>query len=689
MKKILLTLSFFSLIFCVNNLFAKDNLAEVTAYPSKLTVAQGEKFWIKVDIKIQKDRYTYSFKLQEGEFGGPTQSEIHFAPENEIKIAGKIRPSKPKVKYDSAFFMNLEYYKGKFSVEVPVIANKALDFSKDRILAKAFLQICTEENCLPPDFYIGRVLPEIYSSKNTISQDQDKDNTDAAVITNTDQVDQAKSNNTNSTAQISQGDSKTITTKSQEKIQESRQGGIFSFLWFAMTAGALALLTPCVFPMIPITVSFFTKRSESHPGKALRDSTIYATGIIFTFTAIGFLLAIIFGATGIRDFASNGWVNLAIGILFIVFAFNLFGAFEIQIPTKFLNVLNAKSGSSSGVISVLLMGLTFSLTSFTCTVPFVGSALIAASGGEWFYPIIGMLGFSAVFAAPFFLLSLFPSFLKKMPKSGGWMNNIKVVMGFLEIAFALKFISNVDLVWGIGILPKDLFLAIWTGISLLITLYILGLFRFELDSPIEKVSTLRVTNAIIFAAITFYLMGGLFGRPLGELDAFLPPAEYQEIMNSGRNTNASIMNNNLKSNNNQNNNVNSNNDSKGITTKNNSVWLDNLQSGLELAKTSNQNVLLDFTGFTCTNCRWMEQNMFKKPEVQNLLDQMVKVRLFTDRYEEPYLSNKKFQQEKFGSIELPLYVILKPTGEVIATETFTRDYPEFLNFLRMGISTNL
>ncbi|MEN6295072.1 MAG: thioredoxin family protein, partial [Chloroherpetonaceae bacterium] len=271
----------------------------------------------------------------------------------------------------------------------------------------------------------------------------------------------------------------------------------------------------------------------------------------------------------------------------------------------------------------------------------------------------------------------------------GWMNNIKVVMGFLEIAFALKFISNVDLVWGIGILPKDLFLAIWIGISLLITLYILGLFRFELDSPIEKVSTLRVTNAIIFAAITFYLMGGLFGRPLGELDAFLPPAEYQEIMNSGRNTNASIMNNNLKSNNNQNNNVNSNDDSKGITTKNNSVWLDNLQSGLELAKTSNQNVLLDFTGFTCTNCRWMEQNMFKKPEVQNLLDQMVKVRLFTDRYEEPYLSNKKFQQEKFGSIELPLYVILKPTGEVIATETFTRDYPEFLNFLRMGISTNL
>lgn len=685
MKKSQIILSFILFIFAFNSLTSQDKLVQVSAFPSKLTVKEGEKFWIKVDIKIDKNHYTYSFNLQEGEFGGPTQSEIHFAPENDIKIAGKIITPKPKVKYDSAFFMNIEYYKGKFSVEVPVIAQKNLDFTKDRIIAKAFLQLCTEESCLPPDFYNGRLVPEIYTSKNTVAltSTETAQNTLPEPSSN-DNVEKISeiATNSNETEEITQANSGTITTKSQEEIKESQEGGIFSFLWLAMTAGALALLTPCVFPMIPITVSFFTKRAESHPGKALRDSSVYAVGIILTFTAIGFLLALIFGATGIRDFASNPWVNSAIGILFIVFAFNLFGAFEIQIPTKLLNTLNAKSSSSSGIMSILLMGLTFSLTSFTCTVPFVGSALIAASTGEWFYPIIGMLGFSVVFAAPFFLLSLFPSYLKKMPKSGGWMNNIKVVMGFLEIAFALKFISNADLVWGLGILPKDIFLAIWIGIALLITLYILGIFRFEMDSPIDKVSTLRVTNAIIFAAITFYLLGGLFGKPLGELDAFLPPQEYHEIINSGRNQQQNISTNNLNLNTNPTANT-------KFAESANSVWLDNLQTGIELAKTNNQNILIDFTGFTCTNCRWMEQNMFKKPDVQNLLDRMIKVKLFTDRYEEPYLSNKKFQQEKFGSIELPLYVIMKPTGEVIATETFTRDYAEFVNFLKMGLSANL
>jgi len=679
MKRIPFLVSLFALIisFNVNALFASPKLVEISAYPSKLTVQQDEKFWIKFDININKNYHTYSFKLQEGEYGGPTQSEIHFSPESDIKIAGNLIAPKPYIKYDSAFFMNIECYKGKISVEVPVIAKRNLDFKKDRIIAKAYLQLCTEEGCIPPDFYTGRLILEVYTSKNTLSQSNTDNSSQVTPV-------QEEINNTanKSSEIISQNNSGQVVTKSQENIQESKEAGIFSFLWIAMTAGALALLTPCVFPMVPITVSFFTKRAESHPGRALRDSTIYALGIILTFTAIGFLLAIIFGATGIRDFASNPWVNTAIGLLFIVFAFNLFGAFEIQLPTKLLNTLNAKSGQSTGVLSILLMGLTFSLTSFTCTVPFVGSALIAASTGEWFYPIIGMLGFSIVFAAPFFLLSLFPAYLKKMPKSGGWMNNIKVVMGFLELAFALKFISNADLVWGLGILPKDIFLAIWVGISLLITLYILGVFRFEMDSPIEKVSSSRITFAIIFASITFFLLGGLFGRHLGELDAFLPPEEYHEIISAGRNQNASIS----KIDPTQVN-KNSNTNSNDITQ--NSSWLDNLQEGLELAKASNKYVFLDFTGFTCTNCRWMEQNMFKSPEVQNLLNQMVKVKLFTDRNEEPYLSNKKFQQEKFGSIELPLYVILKPTGEVVATETFTRDHPEFINFLKMGVNEKI
>ncbi|MDP1615536.1 MAG: cytochrome c biogenesis protein CcdA, partial [Methylococcales bacterium] len=281
--------------------------------------------------------------------------------------------------------------------------------------------------------------------------------------------------------------------------------------------------------MVPITVSFFTKRAEQGKGKGLRDSSVYAIGIITTFTAIGFILALAFGASGIQSFATNPFINLAIATIFIVFALNLFGAFEIQLPTSILNKLNSKS-QGGGIVSVLLMGLTFSLTSFTCTVPFVGSALISAAGGEWFYPIIGMLGFSAVFAAPFFLLALFPSAINKLPKAGGWMNNVKVVMGFLEIAAAIKFISNADLVWALGIMPRDLFLGIWIGIGILITIYIIGLFRLQHDSPVQSVGSMRVVFAIFFASVSFYLVAGLVGRPLGEIDAFLPPPDYSTIM---------------------------------------------------------------------------------------------------------------------------------------------------------------
>jgi thiol:disulfide interchange protein DsbD len=419
--------------------------------------------------------------------------------------------------------------------------------------------------------------------------------------------------------------------------------------------------------MIPITVSFFTKRAEKEKGKGLRDASIYALGIIFTFTALGFLLALIFGATGIRDFAANGWVNLFIAAIFIIFALNLFGAFEIQLPTGLMNKLNSKSQSGTGIVSVLLMGLTFSLTSFTCTVPFVGSALISASGGEWFYPIIGMLGFSAVFAAPFFLLALFPSALTTLPKAGGWMNNVKVVMGFLEVAAAIKFISNADLVWAWGILPREMFLSIWIACGFFIVFYVLGKFRLPHDSPVDTVGSPRIVFSVIFASITIWLITGLFGKPLGELDAFLPPPDYEMI------TGSAAVSNNLSK----------------LSAKSNendfSDWYKNYDEAIAVAKDQNKALFIDFTGFTCTNCRLMETNMFPRASIKSKMDEMVKVKLFTDRREEPYLSNKKFQEERFGSIELPLYVILTPDGELIGTKSFTRNEEEFSDFLQKGL----
>jgi thiol:disulfide interchange protein DsbD len=287
-----------------------------------------------------------------------------------------------------------------------------------------------------------------------------------------------------------------------------------------------------------------------------------------------------------------------------------------------------------------------------------------------------MLGFSAVFAAPFFLLALFPSFMQKLPKAGGWMNNVKVVMGFLEIAAAIKFISNVDLVWSLGIMPREMFLAIWIGCAVLITLYVLGTFRLPHDSEVNGVSSPRLIFAILFSTITIYLWSGLYGKSLGELDAFLPPPDYEQLMSSSAGSIQSTGP------------VNSN--PSGSTAvkpsgEENSEWLTDYKQALKIAKETNKSLFIDFTGFTCTNCRWMETKMFVKTEIDKLIGQYVKVRLYTDRQQEPYISNKMLQMEKFNSIELPLYVILRPDGELVGTKAFTRDEKEFLTFLQSGL----
>jgi len=648
------------ILFAVSFSYSKDKNQhfEWSATASVPKAKAGEQFTIQIDFDFEKGWYIYDIIDQIGPEGlGPQKTEISFSPKNFLKIAGKIKTPKPKVKYDSAFYIDIRTFSGKFSFVVPVVAQKDIDFSQDKIFVELYAQQCKDNLCLPGmDF------------KQVISPGKGQSATNVQPSTETDTaLSQAQKSSKSETA-ITQ--TKETLTDTSKEIQTARQKGLLAYLLFAMGAGALALLTPCVFPMVPITVSFFTKRAEKNPGKGLRDSLIYGLGIILTFTALGFLLALIFGAAGIQNFATNPWLNLAIALLFIVFSLNLFGAFEFQLPTSWLNALNVKS-QGGGILSVLLMGLTFSLTSFTCTVPFVGVALVSAAGGDWFYPIVGMLGFSFVFALPFFFLALFPSMITKMPKSGAWMNNIKVVMGFLEIAAAIKFISNADLVWGLGIMPRELFLGIWIGVGLLITFYILGLFRLPHDSQVETVGTMRILFAIFFISISFYLVSGLTGKKLGELDAFLPPPDYEQIISAGVNYSGNIPTASIQT-----------------TSEQKDEWLQDYQTALKIAKDTGKPIFIDFSGFTCTNCRWMEINMFSKPEVKQLLSGMVKVRLFTDRKEEPYISNKEMQMKRFNSIELPLYVIQTADEKVIATSAFTRNVDEFISFLKKAYNSN-
>ncbi len=653
----------FLVVFCTAiafNLLAKDANQHFTwfAQPSRTQVKSGEAFIVKLSFEFEKGWYIYDIVEQVGPEGlGPQKTEISFSPKKFLSINGKIKTPKPKVKYDSAFYIDIRTFSGKFSFEVPVVALKDIDFSKDRVFAEVFIQQCKDNLCLPGLEF--KTLVQKGSQATELADIAPKDSEKAENLQLVDSNDKSRLS-----ANVSNK------TESTREVESVKKQGIWTYLFFAMSAGALALLTPCVFPMVPITVSFFTKRAEKNPSKGFRDSLVYGIGIMLTFTALGFVLALFFGASGIQNFATNPFINLFIALIFIVFSLNLFGAFEFQLPTSWLNALNVKS-QGSGVFSVLLMGLTFSLTSFTCTVPFVGVALVSAAGGDWFYPIIGMFGFSAVFAFPFFLLALFPSAISKMPRSGAWMNNIKVVMGFLEIAAAIKFISNADLVWGLGIMPRELFLGIWIGCGLMIAMYILGIFRLSHDTPVESVGTLRILFAIFFISISFYLVSGLFGKKLGELEAFLPPPDYEEIIGSNSSVNSSM----------------------ALTNSNSSInknvqdeWLDDYQLALKFAKDSGKPIFIDFSGFTCTNCRWMEINMFTKPEVKKLLSQMVKVRLFTDRREEPYISNKNMQMQRFNSIELPLYVIQSPDEKVIATKAFTRDVNEFVSFLNQAFN---
>ncbi len=351
-----------------------------------------------MDFDFEKGWYIYDIIEQIGPEGlGPQKTEISLSPKELVKIAGKIKTPKPKVKYDSAFYIDIRTFSGKFSFEIPVVALKDIDFERDKIFAEIYVQQCKDNLCLPGLDFKTLVKP----NNNLMTMQSSSEEKETSRI---ESVDEKRQQTETKLEQSKQ--EQNLKTDTSKEIESAKKSGLLAYLLFAMGAGALALLTPCVFPMVPITVSFFTKRAEKNPGKALRDSTVYGLGIMLTFTALGFILALLFGASGIQNFATNPWLNIGIALLFIVFSLNLFGAFEFQLPTSLLNALNVKS-QGTGIFSVLLMGLTFSLTSFTCTVPFVGVALVSAAGGDWFYPIVGMLGFSFVFALPFFFLHYF------------------------------------------------------------------------------------------------------------------------------------------------------------------------------------------------------------------------------------------------------------------------------------------
>ena len=426
------------------------------------------------------------------------------------------------------------------------------------------------------------------------------------------------------------------------------------FFWLAASTGLLSLLTPCVFPMVPVTIAYFSTPDRQNP-RGLRRALLFAVGIVGTFTILGLALAAVFGAAGLNRFAADPWVNLGLAAIFLAFAANLFGWFEIGIPWRVSNAADrvtreATPGSSLGA---LVMGATFTLTSVTCTAPFVGTLLVLASQGSWTTPIAGMLVYSTAFALPFFLLAAAPGLVSHLPRAGEWMRTLRVLIGLLEVAAAIKFVSNADLVLGWGIFTRDVVLIGWAALALAGAVFLgrnPGKRLAQRDARAAMIASVAV--ALLVAA---WLASGIGGRQLTQVEAFLPPPLSTTPASS---------------------------------TGEAPVWILNDYSAARTdARASGKLVFVDFTGYTCTNCRWMEANIFTRPDVSAELGRFVLSRLYTDGEGEIYEQQQAFQEKTFGTVALPLYAVVDADGKVRATFSgLTRNPADFIAFLRRARS---
>ena len=598
MKKFFLTLSF------LNILWAQfSDPAQFTVNIDD--VNQGEVAIIDVNAELDFTWRIYAvYDVPEG------PSSTKFIIESDIvNKSGRVIEPEPIEKFDEGFGNITKYHEGTPQFSIPLELKDDLPNGTYNVDVIIDYQVCNNSLCYPPNQIIKTATFDIKSGP--IRSDFVFENFDF----------------------------------DKDSILAIADNNISSFLVLAMSMGFLALLTPCVFPMIPITISFFMHRSENTNSSPVKSATVYMLGIVLTFTFLGMMLAILLGASGANQLAANPIVNMFIAFLFIYFAMSLFGFYEIEIPES-LRRLSLQKENSEGYVGILFMALTFTLTSFTCTVQFMGLILVAASQGEWFWPIIGMLIFSLAFASPFFFLALFPHYLTKLPQSGGWLNSVKVVMGFLELAAAFKFISNTDLVWNWNIFTYEVVLYLWALIMLLTGLYIFGLIKFKNDSPVTF-SIQRSLFALAFIFFGTYLAAGNHGYDInGNIKSYLPPKKYQS----------------------------------------NLVWNNNLDDAFIIAAEQNKNIFIDFTGVTCTNCRWMETNIFSINSVEELMSEYVLVSLYTDAGE-GYLEKREYQINRFETAALPYYVILDSNDKVLSEfPGLTRNVEEFKDFLKTGLN---
>jgi thiol:disulfide interchange protein DsbD len=626
-----------------------------------------KEFNLVITAKIEKGWHLYSQFIEEG---GPIPTSFKFKQSADYKLIGKVSESpKAVTAFDKNFDMQIAWHKDQVVFKQGI----SLKNPVESISGVIEFMVCNDERCLPPteiEFLIPLAIP---SASTTITESQTKDSMSSAPVV--DSTEAALSPSPNSTSKSSKSD-----------------GSLWAIFLAGFIGGLAAFFMPCIYPMIPMTVSFFTKQSGSR-AKGIRSAIIYGVSIIIIYVALGLLITLIFGASALNEAASSATFNLLFFVALIIFGISFLGAFEITLPSSLVNKMDEKS-NQSGFMGLFFMAFTLALVSFSCTGPIIGTLLVdAVSKGSYLGPAIGMLGFSSALAIPFTLFAIFPSWLKEMPKSGGWLNTVKVSLGFLEIALAFKFLSNVDLAYHWGIFNRDIFLIIWIVVFGMWALYLLGKLRLSHDAEINFLSLPRLFFAMFILGFTIYMIPGLWGAPLKGISAWLPPQTTQDF------------------------DLYSNATSPAIKTETQGKKYAGLfhaphgldafydyEEGLAYAKTVNKPVLIDFTGWSCTNCRKMEASVWPDKEVlRRLQEDYVLISLYVDdktelseneKYQSAFSGKKvnsigqkwsDFQASKFGTNSQPYYVIADHEGNtLIAPQAFNLDINNYRKFLESG-----
>jgi len=656
-----------------NPVKVQSQLKEVSATEAELVF----------NATIEPGWHMYSTEVVEF---GPTPTSLTVEKISGAKLKGGLKPKNaPIKKYEEMFAADVFY----FEKAATFVQKLTLEGGKYHV--EGFLEYgaCNDQSCTPPtkvDFsYDGEATPSDSPAKGSEQAKQEEEKPVTPEVQANSEPLRTEVQDTVQTALPIEGEvlegqsgqeSLWAPVVDQLKAFEDNtttNNTLWQIFLLGLLGGLVALVTPCVWPIIPMTVSFFLKRSGDKK-KGIRDAIIYGISIVVIYLALGLIVTAIFGASALNALSTNAIFNIFFFLMLVVFAASFFGAFELQLPSSWSNAVDSKAEKTGGLLGIFLMAFTLTLVSFSCTGPIIGFLLVEVStSGDLLAPAIGMLGFAIALALPFTLFAVFPSWLKSMPKSGGWMNTVKVVLGFIELAFALKFLSVADLAYGWHILDRETFLALWIGLTISLAMYLFGLIKFPHDDADERnISVTRFFLGLISLAFAIYMIPGLWGAPLKAISAFAPPMSTQDF--------------NLQS--------------SEVKAKTNDYDL-----GMQMAQTSDKPVLIDFTGYGCVNCRKMEAAVWTDPQVADIMsNDYVLIQLFVDDKTpllEPIMVTVNGQQQKlrtvgdkwsylqsskFGANAQPFYVLLDHQGNPLSRSyAFDDDVDHYLDFLKNGL----